>query len=125
MLGAAHYWTLRTLNDLSIALRRIATAFNDALEMATDVFNRCTRIFGEVHPDTLAAAISLGNIQRAIGLTGDALGIAEIIADRYPGIHGDDHPYNYGCIGNLALLQRVTGDAASTPVEREGPSGPR
>ena len=38
MFGADNYWTLRTLSDLSIALRRIANAYNDALEMATDVF---------------------------------------------------------------------------------------
>jgi hypothetical protein len=113
MLGADNYWTLRTLNDLSIALRRIATAYNDALEMARDVLQRCTRIFGEVHPDTLAAAISLGNIQRTIGLTDEALALAEIVASRYPTIHGEDHPFTYGCQGNLALLQRVTGDAAA------------
>ena len=112
MLGVDNYWTLRTLNDLSIALRRIATSYNDALDMATDVFNRCTRIFGEVHPDTLAAAISLGNVQRTIGLTDEALAMAEVIASRYPDIHGENHPFNYGCMGNLALLRRVTGDAA-------------
>jgi hypothetical protein len=113
MLGADNYWTLRTMNDLSVALRRLGTAYDDALEMATDVLHRCTRIFGEVHPDTLAAAISLVNIQRTIGLTEDALALAEIIASRYPDIHGNDHPYNYGCMGNLALLQRATGDAAA------------
>jgi tetratricopeptide (TPR) repeat protein len=113
MLGADNYWTLRTLSDLSIALRRIATAYDDALEMATDVLHRCTRIFGEVHPDTLAAAISLANIQRTIGLTDEALEQAEIIASRYPAIHGENHPYNYGCMGNLALLQRVTGNVTA------------
>lgn len=112
-LGADNYWTLRTLNDLSIALRRIATAYNDALEMAMDVLDRCTQIFGEVNPDTLAAAISLGNIQRTVGLTDEALALAEIVASRYPAIHGDDHPFNYGCLGNLALLQRAAGDAAA------------
>ena len=43
-LGAEHYWTLRTENDLSIALRRIATAYQDALELA----DRCLRA---VYPD--------------------------------------------------------------------------
>jgi tetratricopeptide (TPR) repeat protein len=113
MLGADNYWTLRTLNDLSIALRRIATAYNDALEMAMDVLQRCTRIFGEVHPDTLAAAISLANIQRTLGLTGEALDLAGMVASRYSAIHGEDHPFNYGCMGNLALLQRATGDAVA------------
>ena len=109
-LGAEHYWTLRTQNDLSIALRRIATAYQDALELAEDVFERCTRIFGEGHPDTLAAAISLTNIQRTLGQISPALTLAEDTVSRYPGIHGPEHPYNYGCQGNLALLRRVAGD---------------
>jgi tetratricopeptide (TPR) repeat protein len=113
MLGADNYWTLRTQNDLSIAMRRIGTAYNDALEMAREVLQRCTRIFGEVHPDTLGAAISLVNIQRTIGRTDEALALAKTIADRYPAIHGDDHPFNYGCLGNLALLQRAAGGAAA------------
>ena len=34
ILGPEHAWTLRTQNDLSIALRRIANAYDDALELA-------------------------------------------------------------------------------------------
>ena len=54
VLGADHYWTLRTARELSIALR-FAAAPDDALELAQEVFGRCTRLFGEAHPDTLAA----------------------------------------------------------------------
>lgn len=110
VLGAEHYWTLRAQSDLSIALRRIAIAYEDALELAIDVLERCTRIFGEGHPDTLAAAISLTNVQRTMGQTGQALTLAEDTVSRYPDIHGPDHPYNYGCQGNLALLRRVAGE---------------
>jgi tetratricopeptide (TPR) repeat protein len=120
VLGADHYWTLRTQNDLSIALRRIATAYDDALEMARDVYERCTRIFGNTHPDTLAAAISLANVQRTIGETDEAIELAELISDRYPRIHGEDHPFNYGCTGNLALLTRVNGDARNALRLNEG-----
>ena len=109
-LGAEHYWTLRAQNDLSIALRRIANAYQDALELAADVQRRCRTILGEGHPDTLAAAISLTNIQRTVGQTSEALALAEDTVSRYPDIHGPDHPYNYGCLGNLALLRRVAGD---------------
>jgi hypothetical protein len=112
VLGPEHYMTLRTARDLSIALRRIATAYDDALEMATDVLNRCTRLFGTGHPDTLAAAINLTNIQRTINQLDSALGLAESTVAGYPGIYGSDHPYTHGCIGNLALLRRVTGNAA-------------
>lgn len=110
VLGAEHYWTLRALNDLSIALRRIPSRHQDALELAKDVLAKCRHIFGEVHPDTLAAAISLTNIQRTVGQTSDALELAEDTVRSYPSIHGPDHPYNYGCLGNLALLRRVEGE---------------
>ena len=109
-LGTEHYWTLRAQNDLSIALRRIASAYQEALELATDVLGRCRTILGERHPDTLAAAISLTNIQRTVGQTSEALALAEDTVSRYPDIHGPDHPYNYGCLGNLALLRRVAGE---------------
>jgi tetratricopeptide (TPR) repeat protein len=110
VLGPEHYWTLRTATDLSIALRRITTAYEDALEMAAEVFGRSSQLFGAGNPDTLAAAISLTNIQRTMGQTGEALELAERAVARYPAIYGPDHPYSHGCSGNLALMRRVTGD---------------
>jgi tetratricopeptide (TPR) repeat protein len=118
-LGPEHYLTLRTGIDLSIALRRIATSYNDALELATDIYDRRTRLFGEWHPDTLAAAISLTNIQRTIGETEHALALAKSTVARYPEVYGPDHPYNHACSANLALLQRVTEDAAGARVLNE------
>jgi hypothetical protein len=120
VLGSDHYMTLRTARDLSIALRRIADAYDEALEMATDVLNRCTRLFGEGHPDTLAAAINLTNIQRTIGRADQALGLAESTVGSYPAVYGPDHPYTHGCAGNLALLLRVTGDLAGARRLNEG-----
>jgi len=110
VVGAEHFWTLRTLNDLSIAIRRAGTDLGAALEMAADLFVRCTRIFGEDNPDTLAAAISLTNTQRTVGRTAEALALAENTVGRYPEIYGPDHPYAHACSGNLALMRRVTGD---------------
>jgi tetratricopeptide (TPR) repeat protein len=112
VLGSEHYWTLRTGIDLSIAWRRIEATRGDALTLADEVRERCLRLFGEDNPDTLAAAISLINIQRTIGQTDAALAMAVRTTERYPEIYGPDHPYNYGVIGNLALLRRVTGDYA-------------
>lgn len=112
VLGAEHYWTMRTLNDLSITLRLIASESEEALEMATDVFARCTRLFGTNHPDTLAAAISLTNLQRTLGNIDEAVSLAENTVNSYPRIYGESHPYNYGCYGNLALMRRVSGDPA-------------
>jgi tetratricopeptide (TPR) repeat protein len=112
-LGTEHYWTLRTGIDLSIALRRIETTREDSYALSNEIHERCARLFGPSHPDTLAAAVSLINIQRTIGQTDAALDLAARIAEAYPSIYGADHPYNYGVIGNLALLRRVTGDAAA------------
>jgi tetratricopeptide (TPR) repeat protein len=113
VLGREHYLTLRTAKDLSIELRRIGTAQDEALDLARDVFERCTRLFGPDNPDTLAAAISFTNIQRTIGQVDQALALAESTVARYATIYGSDHPYNFGCIGNLALLRRVTRDFVS------------
>jgi tetratricopeptide (TPR) repeat protein len=112
-LGPEHYLTLRSAKDYSIELRRIGTSFDDALELAQQVFDQCTRLLGPNNPDTLAAAISLTNIQRTIGQTDKALATVEAMVRIYPTVYGPDHPYNYGCSSNLGLLRRVTGDPAA------------
>ena len=58
----------------------------------------------------MAAAISLYNIQRVLGHNSVALELAETTAEEYPSVYGAEHPYNYGCIANLALLRRLSGD---------------
>lgn len=108
-LGAEHYATLRATNDLSIALRRIPAAHDEALELAREVFDLSKRILGEKHPDTLASAISLTNIQRVTGQIDEALKLAESTLEHYSDVYGSDHPYYYGCAGNLAQLRRLTG----------------
>jgi tetratricopeptide (TPR) repeat protein len=109
-LGADHYATLRTANGLSIALRFIAPLRLAALDLAREVFEVSLKRFGDGHPDTMAAAINLANVQRTNGLLEEALALGESTVSRYPSVYGPDHPYNFGCIGNLALLRRVTGD---------------
>jgi tetratricopeptide (TPR) repeat protein len=111
-LGADHYATLRTATGLSIALRRMATAPEDALQLAGEVYQLCRQLYGERSPDTMAAAVSLTNIQRAAGQAQQALQLAKDIAARYTHVYGPDHPYCHGCYGNLALLHRVSGDPA-------------
>jgi tetratricopeptide (TPR) repeat protein len=109
-LGPDHFATLRTASGLSIALRRIAPAREECLQLARDVYEMCQKRFGPDHPDTLAAVISLSNAQRVNDLLGDALALAEEATDRYSHAYGTVHPYYHGCAGNLALLRRVTGD---------------
>jgi hypothetical protein len=112
-LGPEHYLTLRAATDLSIAMRRIPVNFDEGLELATDTLEQCRRRRGEQNPDTMAAAISLYNIQRVVGQNTEALDLAVTTAEQYPGVYGAEHPYNYGCIGNLALLRRLAGDLRS------------
>ena len=69
--------TLRTANDLSIALRRMPAAHEEALELARQVYDLSRQLFGEKNQDTMAAAISLTNIQRTIGQIDEALDLAE------------------------------------------------
>jgi tetratricopeptide repeat protein len=108
-LGLDHYLRLRAATDLSIAMRRIPPDYDDALELAADTLERCRLRRGEQHPDTLAAAISLSNLQRTIGQIPAALELATATAAIYPGVYGAEHPYNYACQGNLALLRRRAG----------------
>jgi len=111
-LGPDHYATLRAAIGLSVALRRIAPAREEAMHIAREAYDTCQKRFGERNPDTMAAAINLINVQRVNGLLNEALALAESSVNRYPRVYGPEHPYNYGCIGNLALLRRDTGDAA-------------
>jgi tetratricopeptide (TPR) repeat protein len=112
-LGPDHYLTLRATTDLSIAMRRIPADFDEALELAGDTLERCRRRRGEQNPDTMAAAISLYNIQRAVGQITQAVELAVTTAEQYPAVYGGEHPYYYGCVGNLALLRRLAGDLHS------------
>jgi tetratricopeptide (TPR) repeat protein len=111
-LGPEHFLTLRAATDLSIAMRRIPDDRDEALDLAMEIFQVSTRLFGEKHPGTMAAAVSLCNIQRIIGRLEDALDLAGQSRDRYQEIFGSDHPYTIACAGNLAVLYRLTGDLA-------------
>jgi tetratricopeptide (TPR) repeat protein len=110
-LGPDHLVTLRTSTGLSVALRRIALAREEAMRIGEEVYETCQQRFGATSPDTMAAAINLTNVQRVNNLLGAALALAETTVARYPRVYGPEHPYNFGCSGNLALLRRVTGDA--------------
>jgi tetratricopeptide (TPR) repeat protein len=111
-LGPEHHLTLRAATDLSIAMRRIVADHDEALEIALGTLDRCERRRGELNPDTMAAAISLSNLQRSMGQIAQALELAAATAGEYPRVYGAEHPYNYGCLGNLALLRRLVGEPA-------------
>jgi Tetratricopeptide repeat/NB-ARC domain len=110
-LGPEHYLTLRAAKDLSIALRRRRTDDDYALEFAQVVFDHYRRLFPG-RPDTLAAAIGLINVRRVLGQSEKVVALAEDTVTQYAQVYGSEHPYTYGCMGDLALLLRMTGDTA-------------
>jgi tetratricopeptide (TPR) repeat protein len=114
-LGPEHLSTLRSVNAFTIVSRRLPERRLEALELARATLELSTSRYGASHPDTLATAISLSNLLRTISddHQPEALALAESTVARYPGVYGNTHPYNYGCLSNLALLRRVTGDAAT------------
>lgn len=111
-LGAEHYQTLRTTNALAIALRMLGgpAALTQALELTQQVVAQCRRLYGDGHPDTLAAAINLASVLRVSGSLAEAISLAEATVARYPSAYGPDHPYAFGSIGNLAVLRRLSGE---------------
>jgi Tetratricopeptide repeat len=110
-LGAEHPRTLEVAIDLSIALRRVGASYTDAEDMATAVYELCRATLGKSAPLTLAAIVSLTNIQRASSQIVNALEMSRQAADEFGKLFGTDHPYYYGCLGNVALLERVNGNA--------------
>jgi tetratricopeptide (TPR) repeat protein len=114
-LAPEHLANLRSSNAYTIVCRRIPELRPEALVISKNIYSVSTRLYGDTHPDTLAIAVSLSNMLRSISKDhhDEALELAESIADRYPKAYGASHPYNYGCQANLALLKRVTGDAAT------------
>ena len=106
-LSADHSYVLLAAKDLSVA-RRKAGDFVGALDLAREVYDRYTGAphFGSEHPDSLAAAISLGNAQRVAADPEEATERIEKTIRRFRDVFGPDHPYTYGCALNLALVYR-------------------
>lgn len=118
-LGSDHFATLRTATGLSVALRRIAPSREDAMRIGEEVLDFSRRKFGNRNPDTMAAAVNVTNIRRVNGLVDEAYELAHWTATEYPHVYGPDHPYSYGCIGNLGLMFRVTGDPEQAKLRNE------
>ncbi|HEY1701797.1 MAG TPA: FxSxx-COOH system tetratricopeptide repeat protein, partial [Trebonia sp.] len=113
-LGPEHLATLRAVNAYLIAARRIADRQREALDLGRATLEMATRRYGDSHPDTLAITICLSNMLRSVDESyhAEALALAQFAVERFPVAYGQEHPYVYGCLGNLALMKRVTGDPA-------------
>jgi len=113
-LGAEHLYTLRAVNAYLIACRRLPDKRLDAIDESRELLDLATRRHGEGHPDTIAIAIAMSNLMRATDVSyhEKALELAEATVGRFAAVYGAGHPYYYGCMANLAVLKRVTGDTA-------------
>ncbi len=112
-LGAEHLVTLRAVNAYLIASRRLPERRQEALSEARDLFDLATRRHGETNPETMAIAVALSNLMRSADKAyhEEGLELAAVTADRIAAVYGSDHPYHFGCMTNVALLKRATGDA--------------
>jgi tetratricopeptide (TPR) repeat protein len=111
-VGPDHFLTLRSAIDLAIVMRRMGTADEQALELATETYENCCRLLGPGSPDTMAAAVSLVNIQRRTGRLDEAESLAKEYVAPYEELFGPEHPYYFGLLSDLALLRRAAGDPA-------------
>jgi tetratricopeptide (TPR) repeat protein len=108
LLPSNHAWVLLQAKDLSVA-RRMAGDFPGALELARQVHEQYDLHFTENHPDTLAAAINLGNSLRRAGQLEAAATIIEVTVAGYRKVLGPGHPYTHASILNLAVVRRQIG----------------
>ncbi|WP_329254125.1 FxSxx-COOH system tetratricopeptide repeat protein [Actinoallomurus sp. NBC_01490] len=118
ILSEDHPWVLAHGNDLAAA--RADAGVPNAYESASDVHNRCWRIFGVNHPQTLAAAVTLGSALRMSRRTKEALDRLTDTADRYRSTFGTDHPYTHACAIELAAAHRQSGDPAAAITLLDG-----
>jgi len=118
-LPEKHPWVLLQAKDYSVALRKVG-AFQDSLELAQQVYRSHADVLGDSHPESLGAAISLGNAQRLAGEFDEAVGRIEKTVQRYGDVWGKEHPFTFGCALNLAIVERLRGhlDLAQSLLEQ-------
>ncbi len=108
MLPKNHSWVLLQAKDLSVA-RRLDGDFEDALSLARETHRLYVDSFLSDHPDTLAAAINLGNSLRRVGDLQAAADLIEKTVEGYRRVLIADHPYTHASILNLAVIRRQIG----------------
>ena len=124
-IPAEHNWVLLQAKDLAVARRKMGL-LQEALDLSQEVYDKFVKTFGPEHPDTLAAAMNLGNARRVLGdssqepgLLLEAASLIQTALEGYAETYGEDHPYTLGCSLNLAIVQRRIGqpDAARALLE--------
>jgi tetratricopeptide repeat protein/NB-ARC domain-containing protein len=116
IVRADHASVLWQAKELAVVRRKMGL-LREALDLADEVMERYSAAYGDDHPDSLAAAMNLGNARRVWGdvnrdeqLMEQAEKLVENAFAAYGEVYGDDHPYTLGCALNLAIVMRRTGD---------------
>lgn len=107
-----HLSYLRAANIRVAASQRLPDEWHRALEIGEVALRTATHQYGDLHPDTIALMTSQSNLLSTMGpdYRSDALPLAQSAAYRCPDVYGQDHPYTYGCMVNLALHARESGN---------------
>src|SRR5450756_330507 len=106
-----HPWLLAHEIDYALARRDKGLIAEDLEDLAIrmhDVRRRCWQTLGADHPQTQAAAVTLGSILRRI--SGRVNEATEIIAEaerRYWSTLAE-HPYSYACRGQLIAMRQLS-----------------
>ena len=125
-LPADHHWVLLQAKGLAAARRKMGQ-IESALALSEETYHKFFRSFGERHPDTLDAAMNLGNARRVNGDVNKNQELMEL-ADRdlettfglYTETYGADHPCSHGCAHNLAVVRRRIGRTTEARQLLEG-----
>jgi hypothetical protein len=112
-----HSNVLRATRVHAATLRKTGL-YSEALTMARDVYARCVRRFRENHADTITAAMTLFNIlprtEQERSARARVLAEARVLGDDtlagYQRVLGNEHPFTYVCMTNLAIVLRLLGD---------------
>jgi tetratricopeptide (TPR) repeat protein len=108
-----HVLVLIQAKDLSVVRRKMGL-LEPALELAEGIYGQYVGSYGANDPNTLAAAMNLGNARRVysdvVSHDPELLALAdeqvEATFGRYGEVLGEDHPYTHGCALNLAIVRR-------------------
>jgi tetratricopeptide (TPR) repeat protein len=103
-LPAKHPYVLHQTRDYSVLLRKVGQ-YDRALELAEQAYEGYSLVFGNEHPESLGAAITLGNAQRLAGDFNDAVERIEKTVKRLGAVWGEEHPFTYGCQMNLGVVE--------------------
>jgi hypothetical protein len=97
---------------------RLAEQPDEALLYDEQARRGLIRIYGDLHPFTLAASINYASDLAACGKLGDAIQVGHECVARCRSSLGDDHPDTLIAAANLSIDEAAAGDGASAETLR-------